>query len=164
MNLLDGVLPVYPQDYARVVEVWEASVRATHDFVKVSDIEIFRPLVWDSMLSVDLACMRDAAGHVVGFIGTANENVEMLFIHPDWRGLGVGRTLLKYAIEKRGATALDVNEQNDQALGFYLHIGFEVAGCSELDTMGKPYPLLHMRLATAPIVHRYPPNEAGNKL
>jgi hypothetical protein len=45
-----------------------------------------------------------------------------------------------------GATTVDVNEQNPQAVGFYLHIGCEVVGRSELDGMGKPYPLLHLRL------------------
>jgi putative acetyltransferase len=39
-----------------------------------------------------------------------------------------------------------VNEQNPQSVGFYLHTGFKVVGCSELDGMGKPYPLLHLRL------------------
>ncbi|TMD66902.1 MAG: GNAT family N-acetyltransferase [Chloroflexi bacterium] len=49
---------------------------------------------------------------------------------------------------ERGATTVDVNEQNDQALGFYLRMGFVVVGRSELDSNGKPYPLLHMRLAS----------------
>lgn len=44
---------------------------------------------------------------------------------------------------------LDVNEQNEQAVGFYLHMGFEVAGRSELDGTGKPYPLLHLRRLVA---------------
>jgi putative acetyltransferase len=39
-----------------------------------------------------------------------------------------------------------VNEQNDQALVYYLRMGFEVVGRSELDGTDKPYPLLHMRL------------------
>jgi len=72
----------------------------------------------------------------------------MLFIHPDYREQGIGRTLLSYAMNERGATTVDVNEQNDQALGFYMRMGFEVVARSELDSNGKPYPLLHMRLAS----------------
>src|SRR6266487_3323073 len=85
---------------------------------------------------------------VAGFIGIAEGKVEMLFIHPDYREQGIGRTLLSYAIHERGATTVDVNEQNDQALGFYIRMGFEIIGRSELDSNGKPYPLLHMRLAS----------------
>src|SRR5207302_1254534 len=69
-----------------------------------------------------------------------------LFRSPEYRAQGIGRTLLSYAIQERGATTVDVNEQNDQALGFYLRMGFVVVGRSELDSNGKPYPLLHMRL------------------
>jgi putative acetyltransferase len=106
-------------------------------------------LVFDELPHTDLACVRDAIGMVVGFIGIAEGKVEMLFIHPDHRGQCIGRALLSYAINKRGATTVDVNEQNGQALGFYLQMGFEVVGRSELDSNGKPYPLLHMRLAIA---------------
>ena len=150
MCLQDGVFSVQTEDYRRVVEVWEASVRATHHFVEDSDIEIFRPLVRGELPNIDLACVRDEKGAVAGFIGIAERKIEMLFIHPDWRGQGSGRRLIKYAVEEFGATTLDVNEQNDQALGFYLRMGFEVIGRSELDGMGKPYPLLHMRLAVVP--------------
>ena len=41
---------------------------------------------------------------------------------------------------------MDVNEQNEQAVGFYEHYGFEVFDRSETDGMGDPFPILHMRL------------------
>jgi putative acetyltransferase len=44
-----------------------------------------------------------------------------------------------------GATTVDVNEQNVGAVAFYRRIGFEVEGRSEVDSTGKPFPLLHMR-------------------
>ena len=148
MSLLADISAVAPEDYPRIVEVWEASVRATHHFVTESDIEIFRPLVFDELPHNDLACVRDGNGLIVGFIGIVEGKVEMLFIHPDYRVQGIGRTLLRYAIQECGATTVDVNEQNDQALGFYLRMGFVVIGRSELDSNGKPYPLLHMHLAS----------------
>ena len=49
-------------------------------------------------------------------------------------------------MEHLNADELDVNEQNPQALGFYLHEGFEVVGRSQTDGLGQPYPLLHLRL------------------
>jgi putative acetyltransferase len=39
-----------------------------------------------------------------------------------------------------------VNEQNEQAVGFYMHLGCAVIDRSERDRMGMPYPLLHLRL------------------
>lgn len=146
MELQAGIFQLHPADYARVVEVWEASVRATHDFVSAADIEIFRAIVASVLPEIPLAGMRDSDGAVVGFVGVVHGKIEMLFIHPDWRGRGVGRQLLRYAIDELGATELDVNEQNPQAVGFYLHMGLEIIGRSELDGMGKPYPLLHLRV------------------
>ena len=146
MQLQSGVFPVSPQDFPRVVEVWEASVRATHLFVSEADIQVFKPLVRDALAHMpSLACVRDGSDQVAGFIAVAHSKVEMLFIHPAARGQGAGSRLLKYALTALGATTLDVNEQNEQALGFYLHMGFEVVGRSERDGTGKPYPLLHLR-------------------
>ena len=94
-----------------------------------------------------LLCIRDGDGEAVGFIGVEGDEVESLFIHPDWRGQGIGRRLLTYAIETLGATRLDVNEQNDEAIGFYRRMGFVVDGRSEDDGLGRPFPILHMRLS-----------------
>jgi putative acetyltransferase len=151
MQLQAGIFPILAEDFQRSVEVWEASVRATHHFVNEADIQFFRPLVRDALPQIaTCACVRDQAGQVAGFIAVAERKVEMLFIHPDWRGQGAGARLLRYAVETFGATALDVNEQNEQAVGFYLRQGFEIVGRSELDGTGKPYPLLHLRLSGAP--------------
>ena len=147
MQLQEGVSPVQVEDFSRVVQVWEASVRETHHFLTEADIQFFKPLVRDELHpTVGLACVRDGEGQVVGFVGVAGRKVEMLFIDPRWRGQGIGRRLLKHAVNTLGARVVDVNEQNEQAVGFYLRMGFEVERRSELDSTGKPFPLLHMRL------------------
>lgn len=134
-------------EYKEVVEVWEASVRATHGFLKEADIAYFKPLILNTYLdAVDLKCVRNNNGKIVGFIGVADQNLEMLFIHPNDRGKGIGKTLLAYSIKNLNVTKVDVNEQNEQAVGFYKHCGFEVINRSELDATGKPYPILHMEL------------------
>ena len=42
------------------------------------------------------------------------------------------------------ALGIYVNEQNEQAVGFYKKVGFKVTGRSEVDDLGKPYPLLNL--------------------
>jgi putative acetyltransferase len=135
-------------DLPRLVEVWEAAVRATHHFLSEDDIQFFKPLVRDAYLhAVKLACVRAEDGRVSGFLGTAGGVIEMLFIDPAQHGRGIGKALLEHARRMEDATRVDVNEQNPQALGFYLAQGFEVIGRSPLDGSGKPFPILH--LATA---------------
>lgn len=137
---------IYKKEYKEVVELWEASVRATHHFLKEEDIQYFKPLILNVYLdAVELKCIRNNK-KIVGFLGVADQNLEMLFIHPDSRGKGIGKTLLDYSIDKLRVTKVDVNEQNEQAVGFYKHCGFGVIKRSKLDSSGKPYPTLHMEL------------------
>jgi len=137
-------------DYEELTRVWEASVRATHDFLPDSYIELLKNLVLTRYLdSVMLICTKDSSQRITGFAGVAAGKIEMLFIAPDHRGQGLGKKLLRYALEHLNAYELDVNEQNPQALGFYFKQGFEVIGRSEVDGMGQPYPLLHMRMRQA---------------
>jgi putative acetyltransferase len=148
MQTQDDISPVAASEIPRLVAVWEASARATHHFLTEADFQFFKPLVGDELAQLQtLLCVRDAAGQVVGFIGVEGDEVESLFIHPDWRGQGIGRRLLTYAIETLGATRLDVNEQNDEAIGFYRRMGFVVDGRSEDDGLGRPFPIVHMRLS-----------------
>ena len=138
---------IYKNEYQQVVELWEASVRATHHFLKEDDIEFFKPLILNTYLdAVELKCIRNNDKKIIGFLGVADHNLEMLFIHPNFRGKGIGKILLIYAVDFLKVTKVDVNEQNQQAVGFYKHFGFETIKRSELDASGKPYPTLHMYL------------------
>ena len=58
--------------------------------------------------------------------------------------LFVGTALLAHAKAAHQQLALDVNEQNPQALAFYKRQGFRIVGRSAQDGQGMPYPLLHM--------------------
>ena len=138
---------VKKNEYNEVVDLWEASVRATHHFLKEEDIQYFKPLILNMYLdAVELKCARTEVGKIIGFLGVADQNLEMLFIHPDYRGKQIGKTLLNYSIEKMNVKKVDVNEQNEQAVGFYKKYGFETSSRSELDSLEKPYPTLHLEL------------------
>ncbi len=74
--------------------------------------------------------------------------IEMLFVHADARGKDIGKTLLNYAVDNLGAKFVDVNEQNGQGVGFYMHMGFRVIGQSDFDGQGGPFPLLHLEFGS----------------
>lgn len=138
---------VFPSDYAELLVVWENSVRATHDFLEEEDIEYFKPIIMEHAFpSVALYCVKDSQGAILGFLGVLNGKIEMLFLLDKARGKGIGSVLLQHAIDALGATSVDVNEQNPDAVGFYLHMGFKVVSRSPLDDMGKPFPILHLSL------------------
>ena len=136
------------KDYPELIAVWEASVRATHDFLSEEDIQALRPLIREQYFdAVELYCVRDERGVIQGFCGVAQGNLEMLFVAPESRGRGIGTALCRHAVDHLGVTRVDVNEQNPQALGFYEHFGFKIIGRSPLDGQGNPFPLLHLALS-----------------
>lgn len=138
--------PVGTDEYSRLIEIWEASVRATHHFLQPGDVKFYRSQLPVYFGVVRLAAARDTAGVIRAFLGTCDGNIEMLFVGPDDRGRGIGKTLVRYAVERLGCRRVDVNEQNGQAVGFYEKMGFRETGRSAVDGEGRPYPILHLEL------------------
>ena len=132
--------------YPELILVWEESVRATHDFLSPGDIEYYKPLILEQYFDQVQLFFISENNRIQGFIGLDQTDIQMLFIQPQSRGFGIGKALLNFAIQHRGANAVDVNEQNQQAVGFYLHMGFETVARADHDSAGKPYPILSMRL------------------
>jgi putative acetyltransferase len=134
-------------DHPQLLNLWLRSVRATHHFLQESDIEELYPRLRDIYLpAVEIWVAVDTEDCPMGFIGIAENHVEMLFIEPDLRGKGIGRALLDHVRRSRNRISVDVNEQNPEAVGFYLHYGFVQTGRSQLDGEGRPFPLQHLAL------------------
>ncbi len=134
-----------PADRERLFAVWEASVRATHDFLTEADVQALIPEVRAILATfAPIHCVRDTDGAVVAFMGVAGTEIAMLFVHPDHRGHGAGKALVEHAMAALGARRVEVNEQNVQAVGFYEHLGFAVVGRSTVDGQGRPFPIVRM--------------------
>ena len=134
-----------------LVEIWLRSVRATHGFLSEQDIASLEPLVREQVLpKLEVWVLCDESDKPVGFMALAGNSLEGLFIDPSHIGAGGGRLMLEHARRLKGALLVDVNEQNPAALRFYLANGFEVAGRSDTDSGGRPFPLLHLREAARP--------------
>jgi putative acetyltransferase len=133
-----------PAEFPRLLAVWRSAVEATHDFLTSEDVEYYAARVPAYLPGVELT-VAVVDGQAVGFSGTGDGELHMLFVHNDFRGHGVGTALLSEVLARYPALVLDVNEQNPQAAGFYARQGFVVAGRSETDGEGRPFPLLHLK-------------------
>lgn len=132
-------------DYPRLIEIWESAVLNTHDFLKEEDFLYYKKQLPVYFQYVTLLGFEQE-GVLVGFMGIAEQSLEILFIDNDYRGTGIGKKLIAYATANLHVTKVDVNEQNTQAVGFYKYMGFNIVRRSELDGEGKEYPILHMQL------------------
>ncbi len=133
---------------AQLLDVWERSVRATHLFLSDAEVERIRGYVPQALAGVArLIVAEDRTGSPAAFMGVENGRLEMLFLAPEERGMGLGRRLLEYGIRNYGVREVTVNEQNPQAVGFYEHMGFTAWKRTDRDEEGGPYPLLYLRLS-----------------
>lgn len=136
-------------DQDALFDVWLRSVRATHTFLTAEDIAFFSPFVREYLGSetADLWVLCADDGALMGFMGMTGGKIDAMFLAPEFLRQGGGRLLIAHARALHGDLTVDVNEQNPDACRFYRSCGFVVTGRSELDDTGRPFPLLHMRLA-----------------
>jgi putative acetyltransferase len=138
---------VGPAEYPALVAIWRSAVGATHDFLSAADREEIESRLASEYFPAVRLTVAEVDGEPVGFAGTAEGSLEMLFVHAAHRGGGIGSALLGAVMAEHHVTRVEVNEQNPQAVGFYQHHGFAFAGRTETDEAGRPYPILHLRLA-----------------
>ncbi|WP_321479670.1 GNAT family N-acetyltransferase [uncultured Bacteroides sp.] len=131
-------------DYPRLLEVWESAVKSTHDFLKIEDFEFYKSQMPTYFAHLKVYAYKDEQGSIRGFLGVADSKIEMLFVDDAFRGTGIGKILMNFAINELKIDKVDVNEQNEQALGFYHRLGFKVVKRSACDEEGKDYPILHL--------------------
>jgi len=129
----------------KLLEVWEKSVKETHLFLSDHEIQNIKRYVPQALEHVaHLIIAENKNGFLVAFMGIEEDRLEMLFVTPEERGKGLGKTLIQHGIENYSVKKLTVNEQNPQAKGFYEHMGFHVYNRTDCDEQGNPYPLLYM--------------------
>jgi putative acetyltransferase len=138
-------------DHERLFDIWFSAVRGSHHFLTEEGVQELIPYVRAYLASdeANLVVAVDADDVCLGFMGANGNDVESLFVAPEFQRRGVGKELLEYARERAGALTVSVNEQNPEAIRFYEAYGFVVVGRSETDSAGRPYPLLHMRQVAA---------------
>ncbi|HKG06392.1 MAG TPA: GNAT family N-acetyltransferase [Pedobacter sp.] len=128
-------------DYPLLIDIWEASVRNTHSFLKSDDIDFYKNFIAGGLLETLAVYCIKIQGLICGFIGMTKNSLEMLFVAPEHFNKGLGTLLLLFAIGK-GIDRVEVNEQNQAALRFYQRSGFRIVDRKSLDNFGKPYPIL----------------------
>lgn len=130
-----------------LIALWEKSVRATHLFLPESVIlNIKENFLEAALKNISHLVILKEENRLPAFMGIEDRKLEMLFLLPEKRGMGIGRKLIEYGIKNYSINELTVNEQNLQAKGFYEHLGFRVYKRNETDEQGKPFPVLYMRL------------------
>lgn len=136
-----------PFEAAKIIQIWKNSVDATHDFLTAEDRQEIEKEVISFFSETPVLVATNKEDQPLGFMFLHGGHLEALFVDASARGLGVGKCLVSHALALHTDLSVDVNEQNQQAVGFYQHMGFQVSGRSERDSQGRLYPLLHLTKA-----------------
>lgn len=140
-----AIRPARSNESETLVDIWLRSVRATHSFVTEPEIATYLPLVRTMFNERETWVLCEASDQPIGFMTLKDNEVDALFLSPDFLRRGGGRMLIDHARRLKGPLTVDVSEENPEALHFYLACGFEIIGRSEVDGLGHPHPLLHLR-------------------
>lgn len=132
------------ENYEELRDIWEKSVRATHDFLEEKDILDIKEKIFTYFSYVDIFGMKNEEGKITGFIGLSEDKIEMLFVAPEYFGKSIGKKLVSFAVKDMGIYLVDVNEQNPKAFEFYKKIGAVIVSRDETDSEGNPFPILHL--------------------
>lgn len=136
-------------DIPVLLDIWRRSVKLSHKFLTPDDITSLEPEARQGLGVMEL-WVAEVEGIPAGFMAMNANMIEALFIDPDHIGRKLGSSLIDHAKKVRGNDTelrVDVNEDNLNALGFYLAQGFKQTGRSPIDSAGRPWPLLHLSLS-----------------
>ena len=149
--------------HSQLLNLWEKSIRATHDFLNEQQILQIKQLIIHHHYFDHVQLFHvEHEQKIVGFLGLAYEKIEMLFIDPQYFFQGIESNLIDYAVSL-GMKAVDVNEQNKTALNFYQQHGFQQIARSEMDAEGNPLPILHLRRTSVITNNLSDPTMSANK-
>lgn len=134
-----------PELIGQLLNVWEASVRASHHFLTEADIVRLTPQAEGALQFIETLWVMQDGERPIGFMGVQERKIEMLFLHPDYFRRGLGKTFVERAFRDLDVEYVDVNEQNPNATKFYEQMGFKVFNRTECDSEGNPFPILEMK-------------------
>ncbi|WP_370523697.1 glutamine-hydrolyzing GMP synthase [Helicobacter winghamensis] len=141
-----------PQALEALVDLWEDSVRESHDFLKANDIVALKPEVSELLKASENTLVATDDETFLGFLGVEHNRIEMLFVHPKFFKRGVGIALLREAfvrsLRQHDNIVVDCNVGNARGLRFYKRLGFREIGVSQKDSKGRDFPIMHLEVSS----------------
>lgn len=130
MNQPKLIIIQYSPKYAiQTVKMWRDSKEQAIDQKEIHSFEnhiYFLNHILPEQFQIDLALMDE---QVVGVIAYNEKEINQLYIHIDYQGIGIGRTLLdKVKAQSSGRLTLYTFEINENAQRFYEKHGFKIIG------------------------------------
>lgn len=147
------IRPAAPKDASRIAEIIVTNYRINfypffhndpYYFGELNVIDTASEYMKDSSALQNTFVFDD--GVVKGMIRINGDEIEKLYVEPQFQNQGIGAALLNYAVRKMNTTWLWVLEYNTRGRAFYQRNGFELTGEKMIEE--EWIPLLKMKLTT----------------
>ena len=131
---------------AELTNLWERSVKTSHHFLNLNEIERIKQYVPNELRKVaKLFVAIEKSNVLLAFIGIKDNMIQMLFVDDKYVRKGIGSKLVDYVINNYDIKYVEVNEDNLIAHKFYLNKGFKDLKRKEYDDYNDPYPIIIMK-------------------
>lgn len=112
------------EDINSIMKIWLTANRQAHSFVPETFwLEHYAEV--EEAISEGVMVYEEK-GEVLGFLGLRENYISGLFVKEGRRSEGIGEKLLDYVKEQKERLELDVFQDNQQALKFYLREDFQI--------------------------------------
>jgi len=139
--------PYLATDLEDCMCIWKAASIAGHTFLSADDLASDEPIVRDTYMPMAQITVALHGQRVAGFIAMVEDFIGALFVAPDHHRLGIGRSLVGFAAERRDRLTVEVYEANTKARAFYKALGFAETDRRDMDDRGRAHALVQMELA-----------------
>ena len=109
----------------KLLSVYKKSIEHLYNTMPNKDIEEMNDNTEKMIKNIEnLIIVKNNDENIIGFMGCEDENLEMLYLHPDYKKQGLGKELMNIAINNHNVSKAHIVKVNTDGIDFCKHMGF----------------------------------------
>lgn len=108
-----------------ILGVYEKSIEHLNGVMPKESMEEIKNNTEKMIKNIEnLIIVKNDEENIIGFMGCEDENLEMLYLHPDYKNQGIGKELINIAINNHNVNKAHIVKINTDGIDFCRHMGF----------------------------------------
>ncbi len=124
------------QDIDFIMDIWLKGNIKAHDFIDENHWRDNFEMVKGMIPKADIYVYEDN-GYIAGFVGVMDGYIAGIFVREDMQSKGIGKELIEECKKNYKILSLNVYENNQKAVKFYLREGFKIDRKQNDETTGE---------------------------
>jgi putative acetyltransferase len=111
-------------DIDAIIHIWATAAIETYNAISEPLIQSISRDLQEKFLPASETWVAEHEEKIVGFIALLDKIVGGLVVHPEYQGIGVGKSLVEHVKAEKGSISLDILKENTKTFKFYKKCGF----------------------------------------